>query len=438
MAKPVLYGNVLFVDALFGDNKTAKPYNPAYPYLTVSAAIKAASKLNRDTTVQVKVGTGIFYDSPIKLIKNISVVGSGRLDTQIYAQFDTSELKNGESATVLELTNNTFNLPAVIGTGAGDISFRRSRHVSTFTDSSSNQSACTISNGHHVFSDADCEVMSLGSSKTSVFRQTGGNLEIERTNNTVTGTAYSVITVDPSTNPVNTPYVLPTDNTQYIFTGAYTIVLPNQGQGSFAVPSFHSVILTQQSGGPSIITSKAEFAGLKKLENKKSVSVSIQKGNGINEPPYYLSTLVRGPQLGTIGTANIYSLEISDPPPIIPITTIPAGTSTTLLTGGTYQLSGGSGTLKIGPGVKGEHTIFYISNPKCGKDYTIKGLDDVEFVVEGKRVSKYHLSSNGIIQMTSGKKKNHLYKVISVSSLPSSTSVFKQSGFPSHEQHQQY
>jgi hypothetical protein len=41
--RQVAVGSTLFVDATYGNNNTAKPYSPSYPYATIAAAVTAAS-----------------------------------------------------------------------------------------------------------------------------------------------------------------------------------------------------------------------------------------------------------------------------------------------------------------------------------------------------------------------------------------------------------
>lgn len=148
------YGNTVFVDAIFG-TREGRAEDFDHPFRTVRQGVKAASKLaqKRGGIVQVQIRPGTYREGRIRLQASLSVVGSGRLSTVIFGYYDTSALKSGEEATVLEHDVTNFEAPAVLASGQGSVSFRRMRLTSIQRDiSRASQEAVKQTAGTHTLS----------------------------------------------------------------------------------------------------------------------------------------------------------------------------------------------------------------------------------------------------------------------------------------------
>ena len=129
-------GNKIYVDAVFGNDQTAKVFDGNRPFKTINAALVAAKPYTNDAVIQIFVNPGIYYEGKIKMIPNISLRGSGQLATQIYGQITSSNIVTGQEASVLELMLIGNDQPAVKANGSGSITFRRSKLISSYIGSS--------------------------------------------------------------------------------------------------------------------------------------------------------------------------------------------------------------------------------------------------------------------------------------------------------------
>lgn len=350
-------GNTIYVDSICGDDQTGRPFSSNYPYLTIKAAIAAASKPAKKAVIEILVRPGTYLEGRIFLINNISLQGSGQLVTQVIGSFDTSLVT--DQATVLELTISSNENPAIFGYGSGSISFRRMQFLSTYVSGVYGQSGALIVNGTHTFTDANGNLDNTGGTDVAIYRHLGGYLDVQRNNHTITSAALPQIIVPPNVME----FVPEEGGVEYVLTGTNQVVkLPykiyNFRPRVLGPKILTPFLITQQSGGPSriegehinqVITSGQTFG----------VSVFLTA---------YVLKLVSGNTL-SLENSNIY--KIGDDSNSITIAsgeslTLPKSTTNVPLT---VNITGGSGTLtllspeNIGPG--------YIINTPPESNYNI-------------------------------------------------------------------
>ena len=247
-------GNIIYVDAVYGDNQTAKVFDGNKPFKSVRAAIKAAKKYTTSTIIQIFIRPGIYYEGKIKMIANISMRGSGRLATEIYGQIVTSKVVSGQEASILELMVIGNDMPAFMGNGSGRVTVRQSKLISSYITNSTNQKAIVITDGDHVVSDSEAELDSVGGVNLTVHQQQSGSYQVERTNNTVALAPLPTVMVDPTIKSFT-----PTKGgVNYILTSSLTppqkFILPYVDYGNVPKVVIHTPFLvTQQSGTASVI-----------------------------------------------------------------------------------------------------------------------------------------------------------------------------------------
>lgn len=254
-----LAGNVLFVDAVFGNDVTAEPFNGNRPYASIKAALKKVHCLNLDQVLEIFIRPGTYSEGKLKLVDNVSVRGSGRLSTVVYGSIDTSEVK-GRSSTLLEFSLVSTEEPAVFGGSSGFVSFRMMRVESNYFSKRDDQSTVVISpnlptplipcirSGNqcqrsHVITDSEVILNSTGGADLKVFNHLDGSLELERNTHQLNADTFPIVSVTSS------PFTPKQDNTEYWVQQDTEFILPvkfnNNGQ---VVPALKYITVRQNAG----------------------------------------------------------------------------------------------------------------------------------------------------------------------------------------------
>lgn len=180
-----LVGNTLFVDSVFGNNKTAQPFNGNLVYLTIREAIKAAIPLAQKGPIRISVRPGQYREGRLFPRSNMSIEGSGRLVTQIFGTFDTRYVTDVAEMTVLELSVISQNTVAIQGLGIGRSSFRRIKASANYFSGKDGQYAILSSVGNHIITDSEIELNSTGGSNIYLHHLLGSSLTLERNTNSL-------------------------------------------------------------------------------------------------------------------------------------------------------------------------------------------------------------------------------------------------------------
>lgn len=291
-----LGGNILFVDAIFGDDQTAEPFNGNLPYASIKAALKKVRCLNLDTVLEIFIRPGTYSEGKLKLVDNVSVRGSGRLATIILGSIDTSKVQ-GSASTMLELTIISTEEPALIGDSSGQVSFRMVRLESNYFSKRDDQSTVVISpvnssssprppprppcaacivgttNSSHVITDSEVILNSTGGADLKVFDHRDGSLELER--NTHQLNVSTLLQVQVTT----TPFEATQDNVEYVLQQATEFRLPSRPVNSDPIgpavgPVLRNIQITQATGGPSNLRSRVGINGQRSISAGQTVAIS--------------------------------------------------------------------------------------------------------------------------------------------------------------------
>jgi hypothetical protein len=303
MSCPIHVGNTVYVDAKFGNDKTGQVFTLNFPFATINAAIKALRKVKFTSTVEVIVRPGEYQEGIIYLIDGISLQGSGRLATQVFGNINTMNVKI--ESTILELSINSNDTPAILGFGSGKTSFRRMRFSATYLRDF-NQSGVLITDGYHIFSESEGSLNNNGGVDNVVYRHLGGQLEVERASNTLAASSLPQVMVDPTVKT----FTPSRGDVEYILTGTnQTINLPffiQQEKHTGFTSINRPFLITQQSGGPSTINNDTELATITIGQTYLIQSRLINKFNP-ESGSFYLLKL--SPPASTLENSHAYKID---------------------------------------------------------------------------------------------------------------------------------
>lgn len=335
--EPALTGNILWLDAVYGDDETAQPFNGNLPYASLKKALRAVQKIGSSSVLQVFIRPGDYYEGTVQMIDLVSIRGSGRLSTQVYGTLDTSQVI-GTSSTALEFTVNGVEQPALLGTGSGVVSFRMMRLASNYVTNPDNQAAVVIAPGpiprhiclpsphkhrciritseintgapSHVITDSEIALTTNGGADIKLLDHVGGDLQLERNQHTLTNTTL------PQINVTTTPFTARQNNVQYVLQQATEITLGSRNANPSPlppaiVPDLSNVQIVQAVGGPSKITSALQINGITTISIGQTLAISNRfERNGIfvGGPYVYISQLVSANSPAIPSNIRIYAL----------------------------------------------------------------------------------------------------------------------------------
>lgn len=222
---PVLVGNVIFLDSIEGDDKTAQVQNMNQPFLTLKAANKAAGKLAQIRgLVQIRIQPGFYQIGTTKLRPGVSIIGSGQFVTRLFGQFNTQKVNTGQETAVLELDLTSTNQPAILGLGTGRATLRRMHFTAQYVDNSiTDQVAATLRAGNHVFSETEATLNSNGGTSLALYENLAGQNSVERGSHVIAVAGLTPVTIPPGS--------LGTSNKAFTIVGDYefTFTVVNSG-----------------------------------------------------------------------------------------------------------------------------------------------------------------------------------------------------------------